>query len=513
MNFFLLGTNITCTGRGLSRGLVLLVWFQIFLGVIGCGSPNSTPVGAVVGRAGRWDYSPSVIQTGQIQQFWWCGRARNPKTSQDTDTILYESIDLVSGKRIGPTVALAETPGTWDAAYTCNPQVVPGKFSNPFGDGQTFTYALYYVGTDNVAGSQNAIGVAFSNDGALWKKYPSPVIATTNLNGYGAAQPVPYNSDGKQSITLFYEDDAPPLPPNHHWEATSSDGIHFTTGGLLTTNGLEIVAGLPAWSDMAFNPSDGYWYATFNLPNRPSVTTGGVMEDGQYGIQLYRIPKDDLLIGKTGWQILKTIDTNMTDYESLFLAGLLRDGNGNLYEDSTKTIKMFPSFSNAHVPWNAKPISAANTAPPDSWDIGSTTWSPNDSNLYDLKRYDNGGSHWVTSGWVDTSVFTLEQTLGQVYTIPRAGATVPLYGCKMGAADQFVSLDSGCEGQYVLGLNGYIYNQAPPGQTVVAIYRCFGNSGHFVSTDPMCEGSQTDELLGYILPGQGSSTAGSNRRH
>lgn len=484
------------------RDAALLICFGLLVGLIGCGlSPQGTPQGAAVGRAGRWDYSPSIIQTGHVQQFWWCGSARNPaNTSQDTDTILYESIDLVSGQRLGPTVALAETPGAWDSAYTCNPQVVPGTFSNPLGDGKTYSYALYYVGTSNVSGNANGIGVAFSNDGINWKKYPSPVIPTTNVNGYGAAQPVLYNSDGKQAITLFYEDDAPPLPPNHHWEATSSDGVHFTTTDLLTTNGLEMLAGLPAWSDMAYNPADGYWYALFNLPYRPPSTTGGIAESGQYGFQLYRIPKDDLLIGKTGWQVLKTFDTNLTGYESVFLAGLLRDGSGNLYQDSSKTIGIFPSFSNVLVPWNATPTAAAQGAILDNWDIGYDAWSPNDSNLYELKRYKYGGLHRVTTGWIDTSVFTLEETLGRVYTAPQASATVALYGCKANAVDAFVSLDSGCEGQYMVGLNGYIYGQPPAGVTVMAIYRCSDNGDYFVSTDPACEGTHTDELLGYILP-------------
>jgi hypothetical protein len=473
------------------------------MGLIGCASvAENTPAGAVVGRAGRWDYTPSVLQTGHVQKFWWCGSARNPAdTSQDTDTILYESIDLDSGQRIGPTVVLAETPGAWDSAYTCNPQVVPGQFSNPLGDGQTYSYALYYVGTANVNGSQNGIGVAFSNDGVSWKKYPSPVIPTTNMNGYGAAQPVPYNSDGKQAITLFFEDDAPSLPPNHHWETTSSDGVHFTTTGLLTTNGLSVYAGLPSWADMAYNPADNYWYAIFNLPYRPSSTTGGVVENGQYGIQLYRIPKDDLLTGNTGWQLLKTFDTNMTDYESLFLAGLLRDGgDGNLYIGSGGTIGVFPSFSNAHVAWNEKPETAAAWAQPDNWDINYYSWSPSNSNLYELNRYKNNSSHWVTTGWIDGSAFTLEGTLGLVYTAPQGSATVALFNCKASATDAFVSLDQGCEGSYIIGLNGYIYGQPPAGQTVIAIYRCSGNNDHFVSTDPACEGSHTDELLGYILP-------------
>jgi hypothetical protein len=453
-----------------------------------------------VGRAGRWDYTPSVIQTGNVQQFWWCGEASNPaKPSQDTDTILYESIDLVSGLHVGPQVVLAETPGAWDSAYTCNPKVIKGKFSNPLGDGLSFTYALYYVGTDNVAGSANSIGVAFSNDGINWKKYPLPAIPTTNLNGYGAAQPVAYNTDGQQAITLFYEDDAPPLPANHHWEAVSSDGIHFKNTGLLTTNGLHFATPSEAWADMAYD-KDGYWYALFNLPLRAPLTTGGTMEHGQYGFQVYRIPKDDLLIGKTGWEELKTFDTVLTGYESNFLPGLMQDGYGNVYLDSTGTMQIFPSFSNVRVAWNTDPATAAKQADLNSWDIGEFSWSPKDTMLYTLNQYTTGKSHLVTTGWIDAQVFTLEKTLGRLYPAPQDGATVALYGCKAGSTDQFLSLDSSCEGEYVIGLNGYLYAQPPVGKASVAIYLCSTQDDHFVSSDPNCEGSLTDTLLGHILP-------------
>jgi len=486
--------------RSVLHGLATLVWFGLLLYLIGCGS-GGPPPGAVVGRTGRWDYTPSVIQTGHVQQFWWCGEASNPaKPSQDTDTIVYESIDLVSGQRVGPKVVLAETPGAWDSAFTCNPKVIQGKFSNPLGDGQTYTYALYYVGTPNVGGGDNSIGVAFSDDGITWKKYPSPVISGSNLYGYGAAQPVPYNSDGQQAITLFYEDEPPPYSGDQHWQATSSDGVHFATGGMLTTNGLNLVTHHPTWADMAYNTVDGYWYALYNLGSRATVTTGGILEYGQYGFQLYRIPNNDLLIGKTGWQELKTFDTNFTGYESNFLPGLLQDGYGNVYQDGSGTVQIFPSFSNVQVAWDESPTSAAENAPLTSWDIGLVSWSPNDTTLYELNLYSHGTSHRVTTGSIDKTVFTLEKTLGRVYSAPQAGATVALYGCKSGNTDAFVSLDSACEGQYVVGLNGYIYGQPTAGVAVEAIYRCSANNDHFVSSDPGCEGSHTDEFLGYVLP-------------
>jgi hypothetical protein len=98
-------------------------------------------------------------------------------SSQETDTILYESIDVTTHQMIGPEVVLAETPGAWDSEYTCNPHVIRGVFTNPLGDGQVYTFAMYYVGTK--VGTNNSIGAAFSVDGLIWKKFPSPVIPST----------------------------------------------------------------------------------------------------------------------------------------------------------------------------------------------------------------------------------------------------------------------------------------------------------------------------------------------
>jgi hypothetical protein len=455
----------------------------------------------VVGRPQLYDYSTSVIQAGEIRRFWWCGQGHNPDfRSQFTDTILYASINATTGEQVGPQVVLAETPGAWDSGYVCNPHVVLGTFANPLGDGVTYTHALYYVGTADTEYTRNSIGAAFSNDGVHWKKYPSPVIPLHADSVSGPAQPTAFNQDGKQAITLFYEDDALPLGTNHHMEATSPDGVHFTDVGPLTTNGLTIPANLASWGDLALN-SDGFWYATFNLPNRGVNTTGGIRELTSPGIELYRIPKDDLLAGKTGWQQLRVVDTNSTGYEALFLANFLTDGHGNLALDSNATIQMFPAFSNQPIRWNDSPRVAGSRANPNLWDIGVLSWSPSESNTQDLNQYYNGTAHVVTTGWIDPNGgFQLQKTFGKIYKAPQNGATVGLNGCKAGSTDAFLSLDSGCEGQIVSGINGYVYAAPFAGMTLKPIYRCVTDHDHFVSNDPKCEGSSTEQLLGYVLP-------------
>jgi len=474
---------------------MVLVALGIMLVTTSC---SETGLGrGMIGRGdGKYDYSPSVIQSGNVRQFWWCGIAVNPTLhSQETDTIQYESVNLTTGETVGPLTVLAETRDAWDSMYLCNPKVIGGSFDNPLGDGQSFQYAMYYVATSD--GSTNNIGVAFSKDGINWKKYPQPVIWASSASGYGVGQPAVYNSDHKAAISLFYEDSN---PITHHVAATSNDGVHFTVQGTLTTNGLNSDNPEPTWGDMAYDPTSGYWYAVYNSPIRDQTTTGGVAERGSYGVTLYKIPNDSLLTGSTPWQELDTIDTNMTGYESNHLAAFVRDPNGNINIGAYSMLDLYISVTNPRPSWDASPASAAKGARPDSWDIAPvrrTLGNP----LMELRKYYNGTSHVTTTGSISASGgFTLLSSLGHIYKGPQQGATVPFYACKNGSKDYFVSLDKACEGEKVLGKNGYGYAQPNESLNLFAIYRCSTKRDHFVSTDSKCEGETTDELLGYVLP-------------
>jgi hypothetical protein len=473
----------------------ILLAIGLGLGITGCGfSLAPLPPASIVGRTGIYDYSPSVIQSGNLQQFWWCGGAYNPSNStQYSDTIQYESIDLSTQARFGPVAVLGETQGAWDSVYTCNPKVVGGSFANPLGDGESFSYALYYVGTSSVAGDNNFIGVAFSKDGMSWKKYPHPIISPETSVGYGVGQPAAYNTDQHAAIRLFYEDWSFYV---HHVEAISTDGVHFTPVGILNTSGLDRTD--PDWGDMAYDPQSGYWYAGFNTTDRDPSTTGEVLERASYGIELYRIPDASLLTGATPWQLLTTVDTNLTGYEANFLPGFARDMYGNLI--AGPAIQMYTSISDPPPPWNASPTAAGTSGAIANWKISTASWTPNGP-LSALNRYINQNVHEVTTGWIDPNGgFTLEFTLGHLYQNPQQGATVPFYGCKAGSMDYFVSLDYACEGSRILGRNGYGYSRPVAGLGLVALYRCSSGHGHFVSKDPKCEGQSTQELLGYVLP-------------
>lgn len=465
--------------------------------LMGAAASASTTVGSpVVGAANNYDYSPSVMQTGAVQQFWWC--------TGPSDLIAYEEIGLSPSPHVivPETIVLGHgAAGAWDSKFTCNPHVVRGLFVNPLGDGATYTYALYYVALADGASGGNNIGVAFSNDGQTWHKYPTPVITTDTTAYYGVGQPDLYNPDSAtgSDVVMVYEHTA---AATSHIEATSTDGVHFTVVGTLST------AGLPAQKnnldDIAYDPGSGTWYGLYDeFPARPSSTTGGVVERGQPGETLYSTT--DLLAGT--WAHLDTVDTATTGYEANFIGTLLRDPYGNLLLNGG-SVEMYISTSIPRPAVTATPAQAAQSGAGTQWDIAWSLWTPG-SPLRQLVRYYSGsantpylGRHLVTTGYRDPNAFTAESTvLGSVYEAPNGAATQPLYSCKQGSEDFFVSQDPQCESQLTEGLIGYVYPTQPSGITSIPLYRCVvpGDGDHFVSTDPGCEHQVTESLLGFSI--------------
>ena len=339
---------------------------------IGCSS-RSLPKGAI-GNLGQYNYSPSAIQTGDTRKVWWCSPGVNPiDPSQNTDAIYYESVNMKTLESSDPMLVMAETPGSWDSALLCNPKVIGGVFQNPIGDGNTYEYAMYYVATAWMSGDGNSIGVAFSNDGINWKKNPLPVIAATTPSGYAVGQPSVYNTDHKSAIYMLYEDS---FPTEHHVAATSTDGVHFSVQGNVTSKGLDSDDPDGTWGDVAYDSVKDAWYAIFNRPLRPPFTTGNVKERGQYGVELYVIGQDALLTGTWPWQQLANMDTNSTGFESNFIAGFVRGLYGDVNIAAYPKIDMYTTISYPSPSWDASPVEAGNSAGVENWILWPMEWRP-----------------------------------------------------------------------------------------------------------------------------------------
>jgi hypothetical protein len=113
--------------------------------------------------------------------------------------------------------------------------------------------------------------------------------------------------------------------------------------------------------------------------------------------------------------------------------------------------------------------------------------------------FGQGGQRIVTTGAVPPG-YHLERGLGFAAT-PGTPGTHPLYSCRAGAADWFLSSQADCEGQRALGPAGAVYDAVPAGVASRPLYRCHRATGHTAANVADCGGSGwvTESLLGYTL--------------
>ncbi len=426
-----------------------------------------------------------------LHKFWWCTEASVSGFSGTPNVIDYAYYNNSTGVWSSTYTVLVPTANSWDdGSGPCNPSVIKGTFAP--GNGTTYSYAMYYVATASGSTSNN-IGVAFSNDGVNWTKYSAnPIVYpqhTVTGDEYGVGEESAYNSNGAGSITLFHLDDT--VSGHIYYWRTSTDGIHFGSPTPISTNGTALV-GDPygVWpTDVGYDYNSQTFYGVFGSVNRSGM-------DVAAGTGIYSMSASAVYSGGGGtWTLLGVVDTNLT-------GSTVNGVDPKLYRDS---------FGN--VTFNLPNIGmyfSEGTTDYHTWHLWGATLAPS-PNAVPFQRYNDPsnppplGDHWVTTGKITLTGYSFEATMGYLYIAPQPG-TVPLFGCLYGQ-DHFVSNLSDCEGQYVLGVNGWLYQSPPQGISVQPAYRCLRCSGqycvyhdHFVSSQANCEGQGTNEaLLGYSL--------------
>ena len=149
---------------------------------------NSPAVVAAGSGDAPYNYAPSVLWDGGRYRMWWCSQLGVAKPAGD-DILLAESRSL--GTRFrgpdgrGGTPVFSGSARRFDAMHTCDPSVIKvGR-----------TYYLYYTGAAGDHAHGNAIGLATSTDGRVWKRANGgrPLVTASRdvkrANTYGAGQP------------------------------------------------------------------------------------------------------------------------------------------------------------------------------------------------------------------------------------------------------------------------------------------------------------------------------------
>ena len=267
----------------------------------------------------RYDYGPSTIQVGSTLQIWWCGGDTDTRT---TDNIYYRQIDVAS-QTYGPIISvLKPTPGTWDQAFVCDPTVIRGDWQYPPNSGNHYSYYMSYTGTANASGTSNGMGVAYSNDGINWVKYPGSIFSsTTGSSTYGVGQSSIYSIDGASQMYMFINQSPDPTTGSGRYSLYySADGLHLQQRFKLTTNGVIP----PAGSTVGFfSEADfGYDYNAGNI----YMCTGRVNDLSS--IDVYRIPFSQLQSGT--WSRIYSFGSAQTGNSVNKGCGFMRNQYGNV---------------------------------------------------------------------------------------------------------------------------------------------------------------------------------------
>ncbi|MDS0849239.1 hypothetical protein [Burkholderia cenocepacia] len=268
------------------------------------------------GPNNRYNYVPSVIMLADgTQKMWWCAGGAS------SDVILYRSINANTQQIITDTTqVLAEgVSGSWDSVFVCDPSVIMGDFTYPDGSGVHYSYLMYYTGTDNSTngGIDNGVGVAYSNDGVTWRKWPFPILRTSSTE-YGIGEQSAISADGKSAVWLFVLQKLDSSPQHYHLYY-STDGVHLQYKFQVSESG--VIGNFITEADFAFDYNGGNVYMVTNRINDEAT------------MDVYQMPWTSLSNGT--WQHFASLGANGTykptpaSYKYNGGAGFLRNEFGN----------------------------------------------------------------------------------------------------------------------------------------------------------------------------------------
>lgn len=290
----------------------------------------------VLHRQGEfYEYAPSVIDDGNVEHIWSC---QNARAGIIRDHIFYTKRihGIVKENR---SVLEGGPAGAWDSFHTCDPSVVK---SHILYNSAAYDYIMFYLGNDVNASRHNQIGVAFAKQIAgPWTKYPTPIVASADLQAWGVGQPSAISQDDHGEILLFYTqgDHAGTrayrrvLHLGDMARPIIGDPVQVTTSGLTGVNGAPDILNN---FDAAYDPrSDRFFIVREQHPNpktRPHYIGAS--------LQIASIDAASIWKGGGKWEVEGAITPDLTGFPRNHNGGFKRTFTGTL-PDSHKISVVF----------------------------------------------------------------------------------------------------------------------------------------------------------------------------
>lgn len=293
-------------------------------------------------------YAPSVISDGETDHIWTC---HNAVEGQIKDWIFYTQRKNGQVTVSRPVLSPGEA-NTWDSFHVCDPSVIAGKFSYL---GETYAYALFYLGNNVNASRQNQIGVAFANDLAAeqWVRYPDPII---NYKGtqWGVGQPTAVSLGGGRVLIIYTKGHDGTVTYQQELDLSNMDSgpVYLNEPHSVTNLGLTGHNGSQDYLnnlDIVYDLTRERFYAVREQHPYPLGHPNYIGAN----VQLVSIPAENIFHGGGEWVVEGQIDEALTGMARNHNAGFIRTLGGTLPDPNVIQIIFTGSCGdspNCHIP-------------------------------------------------------------------------------------------------------------------------------------------------------------------
>ncbi|GAA1846387.1 hypothetical protein [Agromyces salentinus] len=280
-----------------------------------------------------YSYAASAI-AGNTERYYTC----HSRSSGDVRDHAFLT-KRTGGAITSSSSALGSSTSGWDSWHVCDPSVI--RVNATF-NGQSYSYAMFYLGNDLDCSCHNQVGVAYSNslDGP-WVKYPWPVISFSSnepSSAWGVGQPSATTIDPNNGTAVLTWTEGYAANTGKMAMVDLDGGTPVVTGVHDITNaGLVDANGNPDTLnnfDIAYSSQRDRFYMVRERHPYPTTNPDYISS----AVQILSLPGSDMWNGTGSWTVEGVIDASVTGAARTHNPGFLRTEYGSLPNEDELTV-------------------------------------------------------------------------------------------------------------------------------------------------------------------------------